>query len=182
MEKRMLSKFIKLFFYLCLFLAIFTLSTADVYSFWGVAKKPVVEGIEHTVPHLAGSGVKKATGGKSAVLAKRLGGIPKDFQAHHIIPSDCISHPALNKVGFDLDQAINGIALPSRAGLSKLPYHRGFHASYNRAVMRDLDEIPKNLSEEETLKRILGIIEKHRKIINTPGTNLYNYGGRDAWK
>lgn len=128
-------------------------------------------------------GAKECIGGDSTKLAKALGIIPKSgYQAHHIIPVECKTHRTLNKIGFNLDQPANGIALPSRPGLSKdLPVHNGFHSSYSAAVKRDLDAIPASLSEAETSKRVYGVIDKYKDMIKS-GKSLYNNGAPDAWK
>lgn len=126
---------------------------------------------------------KKCIGGDSTKLAKALGITPKSgYQAHHIIPVECKSHRTLNKIGFDLDQPKNGIALPSRPGLSKdLPVHNGYHSSYSSAVKRDLDAIPADLSEAETAKRVNAVIRKYRKMLES-GKPLYDNGAPNAWK
>lgn len=133
--------------------------------------------------YLAKKGTKECIGGDSTKLAKALGITPKSgYQAHHIIPVECKSHRTLNKIGFDLDQPKNGIALPSRPGLSKdLPVHNGYHSSYSNAVKRDLDAIPADLSEAETAKRVNAVIRKYRKMIES-GKPLYDTGAPNAWK
>lgn len=135
---------------------------------------------------LGKSGAKQCVGGDSAKLAKALGITPKSgYQAHHILPVECKTHPVLNKIHYDLDQAANGIALPGRPGLSDKPLHSGRHTAYSNAVRRDLDAIPLNLSEEETARRVNAVIAKYRNMINS-GKSLYDKslyeGAPDAWR
>lgn len=148
--------------------------------------KPAVKYGEKTLgkatkPFLT-KGSKQCMGGDSTKLAKAIGIVPKNgYQAHHIIPMECKTHPVLNKIGFDLDQAANGIALPSRPGLSDLPLHRGYHSSYSAAVRRDLDAIPMNLSESATISRVNNVISKYKNMIKS-GKSLYDEGAPDAWR
>lgn len=176
----------KFAFILCLFF-IFALFAPDIsQAFMGKAASPAVKAGEKALEKagmpLMKKSTKEAIGGDSAKLAKAIGLAPKSgYQAHHIIPVECKSHPILNKIGFDLDQAANGIALPSRPGMSNLPVHRGYHAGYSNAVKRDLDAIPKNLSEAETVARVNGVMKKYRDLIES-GKPLYDSGVPNAWR
>lgn len=115
---------------------------------------------------------KRATGGSSAVLSARLG-TPAGWQAHHIIPVEAKGHRVLNRIGFDMDCVENGISLPGSPGRHPtLPVHRGYHAGYSREVIRELDAIPDTLSEAETRRRVMRIIDRHRRRIEA-GTPLY---------
>lgn len=169
-------------------ICILFLSSSYSIAFWWQVAKPVTSQIEkqatkNIVKNTAKSGTKCTIGGNSRILAKNMGHVPNGWQAHHIIPVECRSHPVLNKIGFDMDNNINGIALPSRPQMDPiLPVHRGYHAEYSRAVKRDLDKIPLELSEKETMKKVINVISKYRKKIES-GQSLYNIeGAPNAWK
>ncbi|WP_444930188.1 AHH domain-containing protein [Microbulbifer sp. SSSA002] len=95
------------------------------------------------------------TGGNSRILGQNLlesMGVDKNlkwtgYQAQHIIPSQLKSHPVLQKVGINLDEASNGIFLriPDE-GISPMARHRGFHSVYNQVVKNRLDSIDTNSS------------------------------------
>ncbi len=99
------------------------------------------------------------------ILRKRLGITSKSLQAHHIIPYSLRNHPVLKKIGFDINNKINGMALPKAI-------HRGNHPSYTQAVKKELDKIPRNLSADETKNKVLNIISKARKEIEGKGFRL----------
>ncbi|WP_077071328.1 AHH domain-containing protein [Mailhella massiliensis] len=181
---------IKLKSYLSILIAIIIalsfLNHAPAFAFMGffkpVAKQLTKESDKITKPAIKKIS-KKTIGGDSRILAKNLKNVPQGYQAHHIIPVECKTHPVLNKIGFDMDDAVNGIALPGRPGMDpKLPVHRGYHSDYSQAVRRELDSIPENLSEAETRKRVLKIISKFRTEIES-GQSLYRTNGApNAWK
>lgn len=124
---------------------------------------------------------KTAIGGDSRILASRIG-TKQGFQAHHILPVETKNHRTLNKIGFDMDCAENGILLPSAPGLHPtLPIHRGYHASYSHSVIRELDKIPSNMSEVETRSRVMQVLAKFRKEIES-GKPLYESQGATGWK
>lgn len=169
-------------------MCIILFTSSPVFAFWGQIVNPITHQIEKQATkgiakQTTQKGVKHTIGGNSRILAKNMGNVPKGWQAHHIIPVECKTHPVLNKIGFDMDDPINGIALPSRPQMDPtLPVHRGYHADYSRAVKRELDEIPLDLSEEETRKRVLKVISKFRKKIES-GQSLYNTEGvPNGWK
>ncbi len=165
-------------------LLVFLAGTADV----GAMGPPVRRVAKEISGEAVESGLKQAgkrcVGGSSSVLARRLGiDVGSGFHAHHIIPVELQYHRTLNKIGFDLDVAENGIALPSRPGLHpRLPVHRGYHAGYSKSVRRELDSIPEWLSEEVTRERVYAIIGKNRKLLEE-GAPLYESGGvPNAWR
>ncbi len=106
----------------------------------------------------------------------------KDWAAHHLIPVEINNHRALNKIGMDMDEVNNGIALPTKPGLDPvLPLHRGSHPSYTAAVQKDLDKIPPNLSVKKTRKRVNKIQRKYRKKLES-GMPLHQaYGASSKW-
>ena len=118
-------------------------------------------------------------GGDSAVLGEAILKPPgPDWAAHHIIPTELRDHRVLEKIGFDLDVASNGIALPTKANVSPiLPLHSGSHPSYTSAVKKALDEIPSNLPEAQTRKLVDSVQRNFRDQIQK-GTPLHEkYGG-----
>lgn len=81
----------------------------------------------------------------SAALDRALGGTKGDgFQAHHVIPCECESHPLLQRAGalWKQNGARNGMRLPDNHPLgvaNRTAYHRGSHAQYTRYVRGLLD-------------------------------------------
>lgn len=147
-------------------------------AFWGTGAKF----FEHILPSAVKNGGMGVKGGSSQVLAKNLGHIKPGFEAHHIIPRECANHPVLNKIGFDLDQAANGIALPGRRGLDPtLPVHHGYHSSYSAYVRRELDKIPENLPKKKIEKRVYELIGKVRNELQNNTKPLYGREGLRAW-
>ena len=74
----------------------------------------------------------EVTGGSSTTLGKNMMeamGLPRSqkwtgYQAQHVIPSELRSHPVLQKIGMDLDNASNGMFLPTPdKALSPLSRH-----------------------------------------------------------
>ncbi len=80
------------------------------------------------------------------------------FQAHHIIPlqlgkskyKNTRSYQILQKIGFNFDDATNGILLKDRL-------HKGSHNKYTDAIRDALEKIPGNLSIEKTRERVYAI-------------------------
>ncbi len=61
--------------------------------------------------------------------------IASNVRAHHIIPTDVARNsPLLQMLGFDLDDATNGVLLDSTM-------HRGSHPAYSEAMEKVLDEL-----------------------------------------
>jgi hypothetical protein len=130
--------------------------------------------------------VKFVQGGDSVALGKAIGKPAEgDWAAHHIIPTELREHRVLEKIGFDLDVAANGIALPTKANVSPtLPLHRGSHPGYTTAMKKALDEIPQNLTEAETRKKVEYIQKQFRQRLekNLPQAQLHeNFGGKWQW-
>jgi A nuclease family of the HNH/ENDO VII superfamily with conserved AHH len=125
-------------------------------------------------------------GGDSSLLGKLISRpIGGDWAAHHIVPSELREHWALEKIGFNLDEAANGIALPTKPNVSPtLPLHSGSHPGYTEAVNKALDEIPRNLSESETRKVVESIQQKFRNRIESGLTEAQlheKFGGVWDW-
>lgn len=115
-------------------------------------------------------------GGSSVILRSRIATKP-GYQAHHIIPVELKTHPALNKVGMDLDEVQNGISLPQYPGRDPiLPLHRGSHSNYTFAVEKELDKIPDDLSVTETRKKISEVQAYFRSLLEA-GTPLHTSQG-----
>lgn len=125
----------------------------------------------------------RSFGGSSIILAERLGiSRTKDLAAHHIIPVELKNHRALAKIGMDMDEVSNGIALPMKPGLDpRLPLHRGSHPAYTAAVARDLDAIPPNLSVEESRAAVKAIQDKYRNLLQEGRPLHETYGATNPW-
>ena len=113
------------------------------------------------------------TGGNSQKLKGNLMekmGLPRNtrasgYQAQHIIPHELANHPVLQKIGIDLDDSSNGIFLPaSKANLSTLSKHRGYHKIYTDFVRSKLDEININLSSYELQRQVKNLQTKLRSL------------------
>jgi hypothetical protein len=159
---------------------------AGFYSFFKSIKSALsgeIDDLAKKEAKYAAKNVAKTTGGSSTVLAYRIGiSKMKNWAAHHIIPVELKSHRALNKIGMDMDEIENGIALPTMPGLDpNLPLHRGSHPSYTAAVKMALDKIPPDASIAETRRMVSEIQQNFRnKLIS--GTPLHtNYGAPDPW-
>ena len=72
------------------------------------------------------------------------------FQAHHLIPSFLREHPLLKAIGFDFDQASNGILLSETL-------HLGSHGPYSEAVEAALDRIPTAWSAQQKAAAVYDI-------------------------
>jgi hypothetical protein len=144
-----------------------------------VSRKTLPSGSSGTFPVTLG----KTTGGSSLVLGHNIG-IPKTggWAAHHIIPSELKDHRALRKIGMNMDQVSNGMALPTKPGLHpNLPLHAGSHPSYTKAMKKQLDEIPDNLSVTETQDRIREVQQKFQKLLESGQPLHTKYGAPDPW-
>ncbi|WP_163352408.1 AHH domain-containing protein [Desulfovibrio sp. JC010] len=128
-------------------------------------------------------GFGKTIGGSSSVLRHRIGcDSLKNYAAHHIIPLQLRNHRALKKIGMDMDEAANGIALPTKPGVDPvLPLHRGGHPLYTAAVKRELDKIPPGASVSKTRKLVSDIQSKFRKRLEDGEPLHEKYGAKDPW-
>ena len=125
-------------------------------------------------------GVGKTFGGNSIILAERIGTKNSPgWAAHHIIPVELSGHKALKKIGMDMDEVSNGIALPMQPGLHPtLPLHRGSHPEFSKAVKDALDAIPEDASMAKT-KRMVNQVKTHFREQIESGQPLHNkYGGQ----
>ncbi|BBO72716.1 hypothetical protein DSCW_01330 [Desulfosarcina widdelii] len=162
------------------FSMIFNASSTAHCSIFSNAKKQITKKLKSVKK---GTGVGKTTGGSSVVLANRLGiAARKGWAAHHVIPVQLKNHRALKKIGMDMDEIANGIALPTKPGLDpKLPLHRGSHPSYTAAIAQELDQIPVDASVSETKRMVSKIQKKYRQKLES-GTPLHDkYGASDPW-
>jgi len=102
--------------------------------------------------------------------------------AHHIVPCELRSDPLVQRAGFDINSAENGIGLPTTEEMSltdELPQHSGSHPAYTRAVGRMLTSASDNLAEEygnfanvpqeAAMKALQGIISNIRGAIIDAG-------------
>ena len=96
---------------------------------------------------------------KSGKLARNLGGSVPNHEAHHLIPDAVVRDHELTQMAmqrgrppYDLDDASNGIFLPSNADGVKvspdLPLHRGSHPQWNRTAEGQLDALRADLIDE----------------------------------
>jgi hypothetical protein len=113
------------------------------------------------------------TGGNSQKLGKNMMqamGLSRrtkwtGYQAQHIIPVELRGHPVLKKVGFDLDEATNGIFLRKpQNDVSAASRHQGYHAPYNQFVGRMLDRIDINSSIQSIQKEVKSLQSNLRKM------------------
>lgn len=132
------------------------------------------------------------TGGSSTTLGKNMMesmGLARsqrwtDYQAQHIIPSEMASHPVLQKIGMNLDDASNGIFLrvPDE-GISAMSRHRGYHSTYNEVVERALGRMDVNRSVSELQQEVFNL-QQRLKHLQQQGTPLYPSQGAtvDLWE
>ncbi len=108
------------------------------------------------------------------------------YQAHHIIPSSVADKSdlmlnAIEKAGFDIDCAENGIFLPEAVlGGDLLPSHRGNHPRYSNYVedilKNEWDELKKyGLQDEKValLSAINATTKRIKEVIETKGRQLH---------
>ena len=85
-------------------------------------------------------------------------------QAHHIIPVQLMNHPALEKIGYNIDEAANGIFLRTLDDkVSAMSRHQGNHHGYTDAVRDALDKINLNNSPDDIAKEVSRIQEAARR-------------------
>ncbi|WP_231619528.1 T7SS effector LXG polymorphic toxin [Fictibacillus sp. 5RED26] len=123
----------------------------------------------------------KVTGGSSAKLGKNMFeemGLPKTtkrtpYQAQHIIPKEFRSHPVLQKIGIDMDDASNGFFLRvPDADVSVTSRHKGYHAVYSNFVRGKLDEIDIRQDISIIEKQVFELQQKLR-LLQEKGLPLY---------
>jgi A nuclease family of the HNH/ENDO VII superfamily with conserved AHH len=112
--------------------------------------------------------------GDRGLLRKVLGLAKGDSRiAHHIIPWEKATHPAVQKAAsgnnaFHLNELLNGIPLNAVV-------HSGNHAAYLARVQARLDAIPTNLSPDQTRAAIEAIINDIKTAIqNNPTSHIDN--------
>lgn len=123
----------------------------------------------------------KVTGGSSTKLGKNMFeemGLPKTtkrtpYQAQHIIPKEFRSHPVLQKIGMDMDDASNGFFLRvPDADVSVTSRHKGYHAVYSNFVRGKLDEIDIRQDISIIEKQVFELQQKLR-LLQEKGLPLY---------
>ncbi|BCB04107.1 hypothetical protein KH172YL63_22400 [Bacillus sp. KH172YL63] len=123
----------------------------------------------------------KVTGGSSTKLGKNMFegmGLPKvtkrtPYQAQHIIPKEFRSHPVLQKIGMDMDNASNGFFLRvPDADVSVTSRHKGYHAVYSNFVRGKLDEIDIRQDISIIEKKVYELQQKLR-LLQEKGLPLY---------
>lgn len=125
------------------------------------------------------------TGGDSTKLGRNMMqamGLPRStkwtgYQAQHIIPGGMADHPVIQAMGMDLDDASNGMFLPTPdESISPLSRHRGYHSTYNDFVESKLDNIDVNQSPAELQAEVKDLQRKLR-ILQEKGLPLYPHQG-----
>ena len=127
------------------------------------------------------------TGGSSSTLGKNIleaMGFARNIgrrgtQAQHLIPSELGTHPVLQRLGMNLDEAGNGLLLPSasaKPGISALPRHTGSHPAYTGAVRQYLDGLDGITDLGILDQEILGLQQKLRRL-HSAGTPVRNMDG-----
>ena len=123
-------------------------------------------------------------------LRKGLGKIPKDFQAHHVIPRELEKKfkEFFKKIGFNIeDGAINGIGVPPNKAVleaskeadefASYAFHQGSHPDYTELIESKIIRIRSNysngiLTESEALDEIKLLADKAKNAIkNGNGKN-----------
>jgi hypothetical protein len=95
------------------------------------------------------------------------------YQAQHIIPAEMASHPVLQKIGMNLDDASNGIFLRVPDDMvSSMSRHHGYHSVYNEVVKRELDKIDVNQSIDVLEKQVFKL-QQNLKYLQQKGLPLY---------
>ncbi|CDL81102.1 RHS family protein [Xenorhabdus miraniensis] len=85
-------------------------------------------------------------------------------QAHHVIPKELATHPALKKIDYDIDVAANGIFLRKvDDGVSAMTRHQGNHNGYTDAMRNALDRIDLKQSKEAISKQVANIQDIAKK-------------------
>lgn len=123
----------------------------------------------------------QVTGGSSTTLGANLFeqmGLPRGtsrgrYQAQHILPSEVQSHPVIQRLGVDFDDASNGIFLrvPDEA-LSPMSRHRGYHSVYNEVVERHLNRLDAS-APIHVLDNQVGALRRRLRFLQEQGTPLY---------
>lgn len=85
----------------------------------------------------------------------------KGYQAQHIIPVEMHSHPVLQKIGMDMNDASNGMFLPEPNGdVHALTTHKGYHAVYNKVCEEYLDKIYEKHGEDASVDALEADVAK----------------------
>lgn len=97
------------------------------------------------------------------------------YQAHHIIPKgkEISSHPVIQKIGMDMDDASNGIFLRTpNEGINTKSIHSGYHKEYSEAVKIYLDGL--DLSQRvEVLEEKVALMQQRLKSSLENGLPIY---------
>jgi hypothetical protein len=128
-------------------------------------------------------------GGKSPTLGRAMMrdyGIPgtsfSGWQPHHLIPTEAMNHPVIQKIGMNLDDPSNGIMLPepdTPAG-GRLPTHRGYHSLFSNMALAELDRLDVNLPISVLQLKVFGVQQRLRFAVIAGLPLYYSKGGTDA--
>ncbi|NMD71268.1 hypothetical protein HHO41_13270 [Bacillus sp. DNRA2] len=123
----------------------------------------------------------KVTGGSSTKLGKNMFeemGLPittkrTPYQAQHIIPKEFRSHPVLQKIGMEMDDASNGFfqRVPD-ADISATSRHKGYHSVYSNFVRKKLDEIDIN-QNISMIEKLVYELQYKLRLLQDKGLPLY---------
>lgn len=122
---------------------------------------------KRTIPGIPGI----VTGGDSTVLGKNIMsymGVSRNlkwglsgYQAHHIIPADFATHPVIQKIGMNIDDASNGVFLRTpNEGINAKTVHHGYHKEYNEAIKEYLDGLDISESVESLESKVAAMQQK----------------------
>ncbi|MGA7508618.1 MAG: AHH domain-containing protein, partial [Erwinia billingiae] len=77
------------------------------------------------------------------------------YQAYHVIPKEFSDHIVLKKIGYDIDDATNGIFLRQvDDGVSPMARHQGNHHGYSSAIENALNNLDPNQSVDVLKKQV----------------------------
>lgn len=92
----------------------------------------------------------------------------KGHQAQHIIPVELYNHPALQKIGMDMNDASNGIFLPEPDSRGHaLTTHKGYHAVYNNICKEYLDKIYEKHGTNASIEALEADIARFQHTLRT---------------
>nr|WP_248278464.1 AHH domain-containing protein [Bacillus sp. DNRA2] len=95
------------------------------------------------------------------------------YQAQHIIPKEFRSHPVLQKIGMEMDDASNGFfqRVPD-ADISATSRHKGYHSVYSNFVRKKLDEIDIN-QNISMIEKLVYELQYKLRLLQDKGLPLY---------
>lgn len=125
-------------------------------------------------------------------LRKGIGKIPKDFQAHHVIPRELKDKfkDFFTRIKFNIeDGAINGIGVPPNKAVleaskeadefANYAFHQGSHPKYTQLIEEKIIEVERSLikgslTEEKAYQKILDITNSAKNAIKNGKGKIMN--------